>query len=123
MDKHGPASLGAGRRKAGKLSSAQTRTRLAHDSTFGYACGQLKQALSSIEAAVAADPELDRALVWLGMAQLATGQREQAAATLTDALGGDLMPMEQQLATQLLAEAKAPPPQDRLLGAVSVAEL
>lgn len=84
--------------------------------------GMSEQALPVIQQAVDGDPELHRALVWRGMAELALGQREEAAATITLALQGDLMPVEQQLATQLLADAKAPPPVDRLAGSLRIAE-
>ncbi len=79
-------------------------------------------AAQELASAEEADPDMERLLLWKGTLALRMGNREAAVALLEQALGTDLNRLEQQLATQMLAEAKAPPPQDRLMGTVSLAE-
>ncbi len=95
---------------------------LVHLGVLQIMVGMGDRAESTLALARTSRPDLPKAVLWTGVQQLTTGDREAAVATLTEALGLELSPVEQQIATQMLAEAKAVPAQVRVRGTVTVAE-
>jgi len=95
---------------------------LVHLGVLQIMVGMGDRAESTLALARASRPDLPKAVLWTGVQQLTTGDREAAVATLTEALSLELSPVEQQIATQMLAEAKAVPAQVRVRGSVTVAE-
>jgi len=95
---------------------------LVHLGVLQIMVGMGDRAEATLAQARTARPDLPKAVLWSGVQQLTSDDREAAVVTLTEALSLDLSPVEQRIATQMLAEAKAVPAQVRVRGSVTVAE-
>lgn len=96
---------------------------LTHLAVLEIQIGMIDKAEASLQQALSVDPTLPRSLIFYGLVKLQKEERAEAAPFLEKVLSGDRAdPEERQMAASLLSEAKAPPPQERLLGTVALAE-
>lgn len=96
---------------------------LTHLAVLQLQIGMVDRAEDSLNKALATRPIFPRALIFLGLARLQKDDREGAIEAEQQALAiSSVSSEERQMASSLLAEAQAPPPQTRLTGDVALAQ-
>ena len=93
-----------------------------HMAILQASVGMAARAKVELEAALAEDPTLSKALFWKGLIALQAGEREAAVASLEAALEHAADADARLMATQALAEARKPPPTVKLKGSLLLAE-
>ncbi len=96
---------------------------LTHLAVLQIQIGMNERAEATLLEALESNPTLPRALTFLGLVRFQRGDQEGAIALLEQAVASSAPSSEdRQMAAALLSEAKAPPPQVRATGSVSLAE-
>ena len=93
-----------------------------HMAILQASIGMTARAKTELEAALAVDPTLSKALLWKGLIALQGGEREAAVAALEGALEHATDGESRLMATQALAEARKPPATVKLRGSITVAK-
>lgn len=95
---------------------------LTHLAVLQLQIGMNDRAEFALQRALELQPGQPRALLFLALSRLQKGDQEGGVAALEQVLSGQASTEERQMANALLTQAKAPPPQTRVTGTVSVAE-
>lgn len=94
---------------------------LTHLAVLQLQVGMYDRADEALNAALKASPDLPRALFFRGLVRAQLGDKEGATQALERVFAVPATEDERQLAASLLSELKAPPPQDRVQGTVTLA--